>query len=137
MADSVATHVLDSNKSFHIVQLTGTFDTSDESAVTKVDRSSLTALNGRAPGALDVECIEWVIEGLTRVTLAWEHSAGDATIAVLSGSGEINYQSAGGLRDTSGKNTGTEGDVHLTTLGAASGGSYTILLKSRLRTDEA
>ncbi len=97
----------------------------DESAVKKIDISTLTKVNGVAPIRTVVESIEWNISGFSNVLLQWDRTT-DATIATLSGTGKL-------CRDIVDNSTGDTGDILLTTFGASAGATYDILLNVRLK----
>lgn len=132
MADSVDVEVIQSDSYFHIVRLTGRSDGTGENAVTKVDKSTLTASDGNEPKALDLCYANWDVSGVA-VELLWDASTDDR-IDVFQGTGERDYQKESGpLRDPI--SAGHVGDVLLTTVGsvATAGDSYSILLKFKLR----
>lgn len=125
MADSVDSLVVQSGGKRHIVRLTNISDGTGESAVVKVDLSTLVKSDGSVPTRTSVEEIFWNIQGFTSVRLYWDHTTDDE-IAVLSGSGYLDMNGFGGLKDPA--STGGTGDILLTTAGAVSGATYTIIL---------
>ena len=129
MADTVDSLVLVNQPPYYTVRLTNVSDGTGESAVVKVDKSTLTDLAGLEPLALDLIGIEWDVSGMA-VTLLWDHTTDDEMI-VLNGQGEWDQRVDGAIRDP--RSAGDTGDVLLTTTGHTSGDSYTILLRLKMR----
>lgn len=130
MADTVDTITLFSGKRHIVKRYTNVSDATGESAVTKLDISTLTGPDGTAPTAVGIVEMVWNIQGFTSVRLFWDHTADDE-IAVLSGNGYRDYSDTGILMDP--RSSGGTGDVLLTTAGAASGATYDITIKFRLK----
>lgn len=130
MPDVVDTAVLESTPDRIVVRLTNVSDATGESAVVKIDKSTLVANNGLEPRDLIVDEMEWNIQGFTSVRLFWDHTTDDE-LAVLTGTGYRQYWSDGGLKDP--RSAGGTGDIVLTTAGAASGATYDIRLNCRLQ----
>lgn len=125
MADSTDNLVLQSGGKHHIVRLQNISDGTGESGVVKVDLSALVKSDGTAPTKSRVKEIFWNSGGFTSIRLYWDHTTDDE-IAALSGSGYLDFHSIGGLLDPA--STGGTGDILLTTAGAISGATYTIVL---------
>ena len=128
MTDVVDTIVLANTVVKYSVRLTNVSDATGESAVVKVDKSTLTGPTTAEPGSLALESVRWAIQGFTSVRLLWDHTTDDE-IMVLSGNGYTDYRPTGGLRDP--KSSGGTGDILLTTAGATSGATYDIELYFR------
>jgi len=133
MANAVTARLLftQPNARKYIVHLTLISDGTNESAAVKVDRSALTTPAGVAPTAIKIASVRWNIQGITYVKLYWDHT-NDDTALVLSGNGYDNFENYGNLVDPNTDVeavTGAIGDLVLTTVGAASGGSYDITLE--------
>jgi hypothetical protein len=115
-----------------LVHLTGVSDGTGESAVVKVDRSTLLVPGtDTAPTKLHIASVRWNVQGYGYIKLLWDHTADD-TICLLSLNGYENYETYGCLKDpnTSGDTvTGAIGDILLTSVGAASGAIYDITLE--------
>lgn len=134
MADAVASNVILDNPYHYVVFLNSLSDGTGESLVVKADKSAIgVAGDGIEALALDVMKIDWVITGFTSVKLFWDHAA-DSTLAILVGSGSLDYTGRGlvidmprtsGLKDP--KTADSTGDVLLTST-ATSGGMYAITL---------
>lgn len=106
-------------------------DTGNESAVTKIDVSSLVKnANGETcTGVRILECW-WIVEGLTVEVLA------DATTDVIvmhlaeSQQGYHNFEKFGGLPSSSSYGASPTGDIKFTTTGsAAAGDAYQVILR--------
>lgn len=130
MADVVDSLVLFSGKNRYSVRLTNISDGTGESAVAKIDKSTLTGPDGTEPGKIVIEQLSWAIQGFASVRLHWDHTTDDE-IAVLAGVGYNDYRPVGGMVDPA--SAGGTGDVVLTTNGGGSGSTYDILLVVRLK----
>ena len=104
-------------------------DTGNESAVTKVDVSTLQAnANGDACTGVKILKCTWVVKGMTVQVLA------DASTDIImlnldeGQSGEVDYKEVGGLPNTKQTGTSPTGDIKFTTTGAGAGDSYQIVL---------
>ena len=129
MADSVDSIVVFSGTRRRVVRLTNVSDGTGESAVVKVDKSTLTGPDGTEPTKLVVEKIEYATSGM-QVRLFWDHTTDDE-IAILDGHGCMDWSAVGGLVDPA--SAGETGDIVLTTSGHTSGDTYTITLYLRLK----
>jgi hypothetical protein len=128
MADTVSTHTVFAGTRRRVYNFLNVSDGTGETAVVKVDKSTLVGPDGTEPTDLVVEMIEWVCDGM-RVDLFWDHTS-DVKIATLAGSSYIDFTEKGGLQDTG---SGETGDIILTTTGPAAGDSYNITLHLRLK----
>jgi hypothetical protein len=124
MADAVSTTVIRNDYNFYTVHLTNLSDGTGESAVVKVDKSTISP----EPTSLALASARWNIQGFTKVQLLWDHTT-DVTIMLLSGSGYEDFDTLGGSKQDVG--TGGTGDVLLTTTGTTSGNTYDITLAFR------
>jgi hypothetical protein len=129
VADTVDVDVIYSDPRRYVAKLTSISDGTGESAVAKVDISTLTLKDGSAAKKVVVEEIFWNIQGMTSVRLFFDHTTDDL-IAPISGSGYLDLTAFGGFKDPA--SAGDTGDILLTTNGAASGGTYLIILVIRL-----
>lgn len=129
MADTVDTQVLEDTRYNRKIRITNLSDGTGESAVIKIDKSTLTDLKGLEPYRLDVVSLKWSIQGFAYVALYWDHTTDDE-IAVLSGSGERDYFGDGNLRDP--RSAGGTGDILVTAPAGATTGSYDITIEVRL-----
>ena len=124
MADAVTSNVVSSGPRNHSVLLTCISDGTGESNVVKIDVSTFKKADGSAPTAVNIESVKWIMQGFTYIKLAWDHTTDD-TALVLSGDGDMCFKH-GSLNDPG--SAGGTGDLLLTSVGAASGDTYTILL---------
>ena len=138
MADTVTSIVIEDSTTHHIIHLTNTSDGTGEAAVTKVDKSAIAvATDGAEPASLDIDQIDWNIQGFTYVKILWDHTTDDLAM-ILNGNGYKDFRygvddkhKTKGLCDP--RSAGDTGDIKLTTTGAASGATYdiTIWLKKK------
>jgi len=135
MADTVNTIVTFSGRNYYAVQLNNQSDGTGESAVTKIDISTLTGPDGSAPNHLVIEEVTYDINGFEGVRIYGDTSAAGTDLVglQLSGSGYRDFRPVGGLKLT---NVDGTGDLLLTTVSTgagASGDSYSINIKCRLK----
>ncbi len=130
MADAVTTRVILDAYPHYVVQFTNASDGTGESAVKKIDKSTLAGALGVEPLAVDIEAIQFSVEGFNYITLLWDHGTDD-TVAVLSGSNFFDYRGDGLNKDPTPRDS--TGDILLTTDGAFDGASYNIILHCRMR----
>jgi hypothetical protein len=131
MADTVDSVVLFSGRNRYAVRLTNISDGTGESAVAKIDKSTLIGPDGTEPSKIVIEEIAWSVQGFTSVRLHWDHTTDDEIAVLGAGSDYLDFRSVGGLVDPG--STGGTGDVVLTTAGVASGNTYNITLVVRLK----
>ncbi len=136
MADAVTTNVIMNSADHYIVHLTNVSDGTGESAVVKVDKSTLFANDQAEPASLDIEKIVWNCVGMS-VKLLWDHTTDDVA-TILDGNGSVDFSQVaggqfggryiytGGLKDP--RSAGDTGDILLTTVGHSSGDTYNITL---------
>ena len=103
----------------------------DETAVIKVDKSTLTGLNGVEPGRLVIEKVRWTMQGFTSIRILFDHTTDDEAVVLNGTHGELDYTSVGGLVDPA--STGATGDILFTTQGGAANATYTVDLYLRLK----
>lgn len=130
MADTVTSIVVQNSKTEYKVHLTCISDGTGESAVAKIDKSTLTNSVGLEPAAIHIMSIRWAIQGFTYVKLLWDHTTDDVAM-ILSGNGYDDFSEGGGLRDP--QTVGTTGDLLLTSVGAVSGATYDITITCYLK----
>jgi hypothetical protein len=131
MADAVATQIIQDYDARAIIKFTNISDGTGESAVLKVDVSTL-AVNSNGGAACTSVVIEriWAMTDGMGVDVLW-----DATTDVLCAHipqnemYEADFMAFGGLTNNSG--TGKTGDILFTTTGHTSGDRYTIVLQLR------
>ena len=126
MADTVTVVKLFEGAKHVYFHFTNKSDGTGESAVTKIDISTLTS-DGRTPVSLSLIDIAGNVSGFDFAELLWDHTV-DVCISVLSGDVSTSYDSMGGNHDTG---TGGTGDILLTTAGGAVNSSYDLVTKWR------
>lgn len=131
MADAVTTNVIFSGRRRYVARFTNVSDGTGESAVKKVDVSTLVGPDGTPPTHTVIEWVEYDIQGFTDVRLLFDATTDDTAVILGPGQGSLDFTGYGGLKDP--KSSGTTGDIMLTTTGAASGDTYTITLALRLK----
>jgi hypothetical protein len=126
MADAVSTVTAWNGKGRgeYVTRFTNRSDGTGESAVVKIDLSALENANGEVPTKIQIQRVEFTVTGMDYVRVFWNR-ASDVTIAVLSGSGIMDFSWFGGFNDPGG---GPTGDVEFTTSGAVAGASYDITI---------
>lgn len=135
MADTVNTVTLFSGNNYLVRQFNNQSDSTGESAVTKIDISTLTGPNSAAPSHIVIEEINYDINGFEGVRIYCDSSSAGTDLVGLniSGSGYKDFRPYGGFKMT---NVDGTGDILFTTVSSgagASGDSYSITLKCRLK----
>ena len=115
MANVVDSQVVVNNNRHYVVRLIGELDTTNETAVVKVDCSTLTDAKGNTATYTAVDRIEYDVAGFASVELAWDATTDDKIVTLTPGQGILDWSKEGGLVDP--KSTGTTGDIVLTTTG--------------------
>jgi len=129
MADAVTTNVYFNQTAGtrrYGVHLTCVSDGTGESAVVKIDKSTLKNAFGVEPSILKVASIRWSVQGFSYVKLLTDHTTDD-TLFLLAGAGYDNFENASYLPDPN--SVGGTGDLLLTSAGAASGAIYDITIE--------
>lgn len=128
MVDTVNTQVVFDGQRRYVVHLTNESDGTGESAVTKVDISTLTNGAGDTATYSTVDLIEYSVWGFNYVALEWNATTNDE-IAVLFGQSVNDWVAHGGKTDP--QSSGSTGDIVLTTDGGADGSGYDISIHLR------
>lgn len=129
MADVVDTKVVFSGTKEYEVHLLNLSDGTGESAVTKIDVSTLTAGNGKPVSGIAIEHIRANVHGMS-VLLACKGTSPIDMIRLGEGLNQMDFRKSGGMVF---KNTGSgANNVTLTTTGQVSGSTYDITLRIRL-----
>lgn len=114
-----------------VVNVTGQFNTSDETDTVIIDKSTLIGPSGVEPSKIVIEEITWSIGvGYDYILLEWDHTTDDI-IDYFQGQGYIDYRPFGGKTDPG--SSGGTGDVVLTSAGGAAGDTYSFLISARLK----
>lgn len=128
MADTVTTQTLVDGPRKVVMVFQNQSDGTGESAVAKVDVTTLTAKSdGTTPTAVSIQRIKYATQGMA-VKILW-----DATTDVLAWSlpqdhaAELDFAPIGGLQNNAG--SGKTGNIMFTTVGHTAGDSYSIELE--------
>ena len=148
MPDSVTVNVLTPTMSRQTVvgvHMTNVSDSTGESAVKKIDIATLLNTAGVKPDGLRFTSCRWAMQGFTSVTLLWDRTAANITVARLSGNGfddlrgfsiSPNFTKLTGDIDPSEGNADGKGSILLTSVGAVAGATYDITLWCELAQNE-
>ena len=131
MADTVSTRIVSNTKYYYDVVFNNICDGTGESAVKKVDISTLTGATGSAPLHLAIERIDSNIAGFKYVSLSWDHAATDV-VAVVLPTGYQELEMCKSRMEDPAPSTDTDGntgDILLTTNTNAVGNSYNIRVR--------
>lgn len=120
MADTVTSNVINNGPRNYIIHLTNRSDGTGESAVTKVDASTISDAS-----TFSVKSIEYDVQGFSRVDLLYDADT-DQPLALL-GTGQ-GYLDRATAFQSDPQATGFTGDIKLTTNGATTSASYDITL---------
>ena len=128
MADAVTTQTLADGDRIAIMKFTNISDGTGESAVTKVDVSTLAAESRteRECSEVNIQQIFYSLEGMS-VDILWNASSNVLCFTVSdSSSGHYDFSNMQSLTNNAG--SGKNGDVLFTIVGAGAGDRYTIIL---------
>jgi hypothetical protein len=126
MADAVTSRVLNNGPRSYVAHLTNISDGTGESAVVKVDISTLKLANGLAPTKTAIAEVQWSIQGFSSVQILWDHTTDDTALVLGQGNGYMEFASLGNIPDPA--SAGGTGDILLTTNTSVAGASYDITL---------
>jgi len=116
-------------------------DGTNEADVVKVDRSAIVCTNGLAPKKIAIMKIQYHIVNF-EIQLYWEEAGGDETICFLSAgvgtafntvAGEFDWSKKGGMIPPAAPGVAGDGDIVLSTAGAADYSSYNITLEMKFK----
>lgn len=132
MADAVTSQTIIDGKQHAVMKFTNISDGTGESAVTKVDVSTLSSLqDGTACSGVVIERIWWQCIGM-KVQILWDATSDQFCIELGENqSGNHDYTDFGGLTNNAG--AGVTGDINFTTVGATATDTYTVILYMRKR----
>lgn len=127
MADAVTSQTIFDGDRKCIMKFTNVSDGTGESAVLKVDVSTLNTSQGRTCTSVAIEKIEAVTFGMG-VDILWDATADVVAISVGADQFQtFDFTRFGGLTNNSG--AGKTGDVLFTTFGHSAGDRYSIVLE--------
>jgi hypothetical protein len=121
MADTVTSQTIFSGPNKAIFGFTNVSDGTGESAVKKIDISTLTG----NPSYVRVNRIWYNTFGMA-VKIIYDHTADD-TVLVLQGDGQFDFNRFGGIPDPA--SGGDTGDILFTTVGHTAGDTYSIVME--------
>jgi len=126
MADAVASQTLIDGDRVAIMKFTNISDSTGETGVVKVDVSALSAPAGKVCSTVSIDRIYASTVGMG-VDILWDATADVVTMTLGPDQFyEYKFDDIGGLWNNAG--AGKTGDVLFTTVGAAAGDRYTIIL---------
>jgi len=128
MADSVTSQTLLDGERLAIMKFTNISDGTGETAVTKVNVSTLTASNsGKACTGVTVTKITSACHGM-EVRMYWDASTDvPFFLSTVNTNYENDFSNFGGITNNSG--TGKNGNIVFSTSDASSGDTYTVVLE--------
>ena len=128
MADAVTTQTLLDGERLAIMKFTNISDGTGETAVTKVNVSTLTASNsGKACTGVTVTKITSVCHGM-EVRMYWDASTDvPFFLSTINTNYENDFSNFGGITNNAG--TGKNGNIVFSTADASSGDTYTVVLE--------
>jgi len=135
MADAVTVTKIFDGIRYTEYEFTNRSDGTGESAVQKIDISTLVGDNGAATGGnrpqgLTFVSGDWEVNGFNYITALWDRTAADEVIEVMVDSGGVDFFPTGGKNETDRTVAGT-GDILITTNGGAAGSGYRIRMMFR------
>lgn len=123
MSDAVTSQTLVDGPRNVVMKFTNISDGTGESAVTKVDVSTLTG----APSRVKIERIRYTTAGMS-VRILWDADSDVvAWLIPADQDGMQDFTGFGGIQNNAG--TGVTGDIKFTTVGHTSGDVYTVILE--------
>ena len=126
MPDAVTTNVQINGAKNYVANFTNISDATGESAVIKIDKSTLVNELGKEPGKLNIKRVQWSIQGFSSVRILWDHTTDDLAMVLAGPYGDISYGDTAPLQDPA--STGGTGDILFTTVGAGATATYNITL---------
>jgi hypothetical protein len=121
MADEVTTDIIVDGSKNTVIKLTNVSDGTGEAAVVKVD---VSALEG-APSSVKIMKVIYSCSDMS-VNLLWDATANVLALTLPQGSDTLDFSEGGAILNNAG--AGVTGDILLTTVGAAAGDTYSIML---------
>jgi hypothetical protein len=128
MADAVTSQTIQDGERKAVLKFTNASDGTGESAVKKVDVSTLTTnTRGQACTSVTINKIWWQCTGMS-VKIEFDATANVLAIGLSENSnGYHDYANFSGIPNNAG--AGKTGDLDFTTVGATAGDSYMIILE--------
>ena len=134
MADAVTSQTLIDGARTTVMAFTNVSDGTGESAVAKVDASSLQGMAGPGGSSVSTDIrisqVWYSVDGMN-VDILWNASANVLALSLFS-DGHLDFRSFGGLQNNAA--SGVDGDILFTTRNHASGDTYSIILELTKKT---
>lgn len=121
MADAVTSQILVDGERNVVMKFTNVSDGTGETAVLKVDVSTLAG----APASVKITRIDYDISGMA-VNVLWDATADVSAIVLSTGQFSLDFGVMGGLPNNAG--AGVTGDILFSTIGHTLGDTYSIVL---------
>jgi hypothetical protein len=127
MADAVTSQVVFDGTRTAVMKFTNISDGTGETAVLKVDVSALTGFQGQTCTGVNIVTLDAMTVGMG-VDILWDAST-DVICYTIGADQFVSFEFArfGGITNNAG--SGKTGDIMFTTVGAAAGDRYTIVLE--------
>lgn len=134
MADTVASQTIVDGPKYAVIKFTNISDGTGESAVTKVDVSSLqNSVDGDTCTGVVIDRLWWQCIGM-KVQILWDATSDLFCIELGENqSGDHDYSVFGGLTNNAG--AGKTGDIKFTTVGHTAADTYTVIMYLRKKYD--
>jgi hypothetical protein len=126
MPDAVTTNVQVNGAKNYVATFTNISDATGETAVVKIDKSTLVNELGKEPAELAIKRVQWSMQGFSSVRILWDHTTDDTAMVLTGPYGEISFEKCSPLQDPN--SAGGTGDILFTTIGATATATYNITL---------
>jgi len=124
MVDAVTSQIIFDGDQHTVIKFTDISDGTGESAVLKVDVSTLRG----APTEVTIDRIEYDISGM-QIQILWDATADVVAWILSTGQYELDFSEYGGIPNNAG--AGKTGDILFTTIGASANDTYAVTLTLR------
>ena len=127
MADAVTTQILVDGTQRAVFKFTNISDGTGESGVVKIDVSALNSFQGEPCTGVSIQKIDVITAGMG-LNMLWD--ATSDVLAMALGEADfvaLDFSRFGGITNNAG--TGKTGDLLFTTVGAANGDRYTVVME--------
>jgi hypothetical protein len=126
MADAVTSQTIFDGERMAVMKFTNISDGTGETAVVKVDVSALASSSFQRPcDGVTIERVHYSIGGMT-VSVLWDATTDVPALVLAPGQSTFDFTKIQVPNDAG---AGKTGDICFTTIGAAAGDSYTIMLE--------
>lgn len=133
MAAAAIVKVMVSGSRKYVINVSGVWDTADETDTIIIDRSTLLGPGGSVPTYIRIDEITWAVgAGFDNVFLSWD-DATDEVVDYYQGQGYMDYRPYGGKSMSAAPTTAAEGDLQLTSVGGATNDTYSFIINCSLK----